>query len=494
MRGGETREQVREMFGSRSKKKLERAYDAMEAAGSYADWQEAAAEVDRLEGNDGWREDPSSPLYDHVLLQEHLRKLRVFRARRDFVALRELIEEGLHRNLGDLSNPLLYAYSHLGTKHLIEAYLDELEATFFWLRDEPLEGFDDVRKLKMVREASRVFGRSALVLSGGGALGLFHLGVVKALWERDLLPEIISGASMGAIVAGGVCTRDDQELAQMWENVDAIHRVATRLQSPRRWRETKSLLAPEQLEEHVSANLANLTFQEAREHSGRILNVPVSPVRRRQKPRLLNHITSPDVLIQGAAVASCSLPALFPPGELYRRGEDGELRPYIDGEVWVDGSIYGDVPTMRLSRLLNVNHYIVSQANPHVLPFLKLEQRGGMLSATADAVAGAARAQVRHALGMARRRMGDSRWHTPLEFAHAMANQNYTGHIDIHPELKLRDYTRVMKNPSLSELEAYINGGERATWPYLAMIRDQTRVSRALARCIRDIEARLAKK
>ena len=481
------------MFGSRQKKKLEKAYDAMEAAGSYEEWQEAAAHVDKLEGNDEWREDPTSPLYDHVLLQEHLRKLRNYRRKRDFVALRDLIEEGLHRNLGDLSNPLLYAYAHGGTKHLIESYLDELEATFFWLRDEPLEGFEDARKLKMVREAARVFGRSALVLSGGGALGLFHLGVVKALWERDMLPQIISGASMGAIVAGGTCTRDDSELEQMWSNIDEIHRVATRIQSPKRWRETGSLLAPEQLEEHVSANLANMTFQEAYEHSGRILNVPVSPVRRRQKPRLLNYITSPDVLIQGAAVASCSLPALFPPGELLRRGDDGELRPYIEGEVWVDGSIYGDVPTMRLSRLLNVNHYIVSQANPHVLPFLKLEQRGGVLSAAADAVTGAARAQAKHALGVARRRMGDSKWHAPLEFAHAMANQNYTGHIDIHPEFRLRDYARVMKNPSLPELEAYITGGERASWPYLSMIRDQTRVSRALHKCIREIEGRLSK-
>jgi NTE family protein len=39
-----------------------------------------------------------------------------------------------------------------------------------------------------------------LALSGGGARGIAHLGVLKALIEHDLRPEIISGVSSGAIV------------------------------------------------------------------------------------------------------------------------------------------------------------------------------------------------------------------------------------------------------------------------------------------------------
>jgi len=38
-----------------------------------------------------------------------------------------------------------------------------------------------------------------LVLSGGAARGFAHPGVIKALHEHDLVPEIISGASAGAI-------------------------------------------------------------------------------------------------------------------------------------------------------------------------------------------------------------------------------------------------------------------------------------------------------
>jgi NTE family protein len=39
-----------------------------------------------------------------------------------------------------------------------------------------------------------------LVLSGGGARGFAHLGVIKALNENGIIPEVISGTSAGAIV------------------------------------------------------------------------------------------------------------------------------------------------------------------------------------------------------------------------------------------------------------------------------------------------------
>ena len=39
-----------------------------------------------------------------------------------------------------------------------------------------------------------------LVLGGGGARGFAHLGVLKAMEELRLKPDIISGTSSGAIV------------------------------------------------------------------------------------------------------------------------------------------------------------------------------------------------------------------------------------------------------------------------------------------------------
>jgi NTE family protein len=38
-----------------------------------------------------------------------------------------------------------------------------------------------------------------IVLSGGGARGIAHLGVLKALEEFGIKPSIISGTSAGAI-------------------------------------------------------------------------------------------------------------------------------------------------------------------------------------------------------------------------------------------------------------------------------------------------------
>jgi hypothetical protein len=40
------------------------------------------------------------------------------------------------------------------------------------------------------RETRHAFGRTALVLSGGGSFGAFHLGVVKVRW-LDMVDESV---------------------------------------------------------------------------------------------------------------------------------------------------------------------------------------------------------------------------------------------------------------------------------------------------------------
>ncbi|MGE4586032.1 MAG: patatin-like phospholipase family protein [Mangrovibacterium sp.] len=56
----------------------------------------------------------------------------------------------------------------------------------------------------------------ALVLSGGGAKGLAHIGVIKALEENNIPIDYVAGTSMGAIVAGlyasGLSTDEMEEL------------------------------------------------------------------------------------------------------------------------------------------------------------------------------------------------------------------------------------------------------------------------------------------
>ena len=43
--------------------------------------------------------------------------------------------------------------------------------------------------------------RIGLVLSGGGAKGLSHIGVIKALEEHNIPIDYIGGTSMGAVIA-----------------------------------------------------------------------------------------------------------------------------------------------------------------------------------------------------------------------------------------------------------------------------------------------------
>ena len=41
-----------------------------------------------------------------------------------------------------------------------------------------------------------------LVLSGGGAKGLYHIGVLQALEENNVAIDYVAGTSMGSIIAG----------------------------------------------------------------------------------------------------------------------------------------------------------------------------------------------------------------------------------------------------------------------------------------------------
>ena len=78
-----------------------------------------------------------------------------------------------------------------------------------------------------------------------------------------------------------------------------------------------------------------------------------------------------------------------------------------------------------------------------------------------------------------------------IEQAHAMTSQQYLGDINIHFPPKPALYRKVLANPSPEDLEMFINLGEQATWPRLAMIKDQTRISRAFDRCIAALEKEL---
>ena len=50
----------------------------------------------------------------------------------------------------------------------------------------------------------------------------------------------------------------------------------------------------------------------------------------------------------------------------------GQAQPWnASPQRWIDGSVDNDLPMTKLSELFNVNHFIVSQVNPHIVPFLE---------------------------------------------------------------------------------------------------------------------------
>ncbi|MDC0525910.1 patatin-like phospholipase family protein [bacterium] len=66
-----------------------------------------------------------------------------------------------------------------------------------------------------MNETRHAYGRTALLLSGGAAFGVKHLGVIAALHRENLLPRIVCGTSAGSIVAATVCVKSDQEIVAL---------------------------------------------------------------------------------------------------------------------------------------------------------------------------------------------------------------------------------------------------------------------------------------
>jgi len=60
-------------------------------------------------------------------------------------------------------------------------------------------------------------------------------------------------------------------------------------------------------------------------NAGRILNVAVCPADTNEPPRVLNYLSSPNVLVWSAVSCSSAFPFLFMPQDLLARNRRGEL-------------------------------------------------------------------------------------------------------------------------------------------------------------------------
>jgi TAG lipase/lysophosphatidylethanolamine acyltransferase len=304
-----------------------------------------------------WRNNATSRYYDYRLINERLASIVAAQNSGDVEALVNLLRSGLVRNLGNITAPRLYNRSFAGTKFLIEEYITQVAEAIEDISSLPTEAgslgsvypsthsFPQVSlashdsrgsdggarqngngraargtmstqmKLDFVHDTRQAFGRSTLVLQGGAIFGLCHLGVVKALFLRGLLPRIITGTATGALIAALVAIHNEEELpgvlkgdgidlsafaAKSRSNGSAQQSFWTRWETLKRrlqrFYKEGYFLDVKVLEECVRANVGDLTFEEAYNRSKRVLNITVATAGQGGVPTLLNYLTAPNVV------------------------------------------------------------------------------------------------------------------------------------------------------------------------------------------------------
>ena len=460
-----------------------RARKPVIAAKTYAEWSEKAQARDARTGAKAWRERDESDLYGWRSIRKRLDTLRAFRAAGDDRSLLFNLNEGIHGNMDGIGNERLYQRATFGTKTLVEDYTSEIVSAIEHLSRPDLPGISEEEQRSFFERAMHCYGRSALMLSGSGSFLYFHMGVVRAMWSEGLLPDVISGSSGGSVVGAIVCTHSDAELKQLLD-VEALDKLAHDIERPK----TGSRMSQDQIRAQLELFLPDITFQQAYELTGRHLNISVAPAERHQNSRLLNAIASPNVLIREAVLASCAVPGIFPPVTLMARDHEGNRVPYLSDRKWVDGSVTNDLPAKRLARLYGVNHYIVSQANPAVTPFIgDTKNPNTLLGSVREAYVTSMKAWFNAGMLI---------WEKPLSYfptLNRMASmtmtiieQDYGGDINIVNPPRLWGLNKVLGQLSVAEMQDLVETGERETFPRLEMIRTQTSISQTLSRILRE--------
>lgn len=158
--------------------------------------------------------------------------------------------------------------------------------------------------------------KTGLALSGGGARGISHLGILKALEEFDVRIEYISGTSTGALLG---------TLYAYGLSPDKILEVVinTRFFSSLRpawtWKGLINL-----------KGLSELLLRLIPENNFDCLKIPVTISATNLNRGTVAYFTSGELI--PAILASCCVPVVFNPVEL-------------DGEVYVDGGLLDNLPS-----------------------------------------------------------------------------------------------------------------------------------------------------
>lgn len=162
-----------------------------------------------------------------------------------------------------------------------------------------------------------------VVLGGGAARGLSHIGLLKAFDEEGIPVDLLVGASMGSIVAGLYAAgMTPEQLEWMVQEVELSELFAPRLPLK------AGVFDTGPFERFLHELTGALTMEE--------LSIPFYSV--------ITHIVTGETIPLGhgplsrAIIASMSIPGMFPPVE-------------IDGGMYVDGGIMEPVPAATARRL-----------------------------------------------------------------------------------------------------------------------------------------------
>ena len=117
-------------------------------------------------------------------------------------------------------------------------------------------------------------GRTAFVLSGGASLGAVQVGMLRALYERGIVPDLICGTSVGALNGAFVAAREQtvataDALGEVWlglgrRDVFPLSPVAGMMGLAGR---RDALVSERSLERLIHAHVGVDTFEETRVRS-----------------------------------------------------------------------------------------------------------------------------------------------------------------------------------------------------------------------------------
>ena len=459
------------------KAKLQRA---KQEARTYKSWTRAAKALDALSGNNKWKAQDRSDLFDYATIRRRRDQLRALRQRGNNQGLVFALEEGVHGNLGGMGKPVLYSKANFGTKDLITSYVDTVADSLLHIEKLSESELDPSIKLDLFKRASHCYGRSALMFSSGGTRMYFHFGVAKSLLEQGLLPKVLSGSSAGALVCAMLGTHTDEELEGFFTPENIFFGKEWQPNILERVTGLRRIYGSESFEHTFERLIPDMTFREAFEISGRHISISVSPCERHHSPRLLNAITSPHVLIRSAVRASCAVPGLFEPVQLLARNARGKTVPYLKSR-WVDGLFAADLPAKQLARIYGTNHYIVSYINPLLLPvFRDRKLEGARLQPVADMMKSFARNFLKVSDTLMGKYLPPSSVGLVGKLMHDILSQNYVGDISIVPERRMMSPTKLISPNTFEEIAELVWEGERQTWSRMEMIRISSKISRTL--------------